>query len=126
MAWLVQRSEGELNDREQVLAESLYEHCPDLQAGATLAREFASLVRDRRRVDLDAWITLAKEKGSVPEMAGFACGLELDHAAVQAALDWEWSNGQVEGQINRLKMVKRQMYGRAGFALLRRRFLDTG
>src|SRR4029079_16043517 len=60
------------------------------------------------------------------ELSGFAEGLKQDEAAVQAALSLEWSNGQTEGQINRLKTLKRQMYGRAGFDLLRRRFLQAG
>lgn len=56
-------------------------------------------------------------------MAAFGEGLERDRAEVEAALTSEWSNGQVEGQINRLKMLKRQMFGRAGFELLRRKVL---
>jgi transposase len=53
----------------------------------------------------------------------FAAGLEQDGAAVRAALTMPWSNGQAEGQITRLKLVKRSMYGRANFDLLRRRVL---
>ena len=60
------------------------------------------------------------------ELRGFAEGLKQDEAAVKAELSLEWSNGQVEGQINRLKLLKRQMYGRASFELLRRRFLQAG
>ena len=57
---------------------------------------------------------------------GMAVRLRLDYKAVEAALSLEWSNGQVEGQINRLKLIKRQMYGRASFELLRQRVLNTG
>jgi len=57
------------------------------------------------------------------DLQRFAAGLPLDKAAVRAGLTREWSNGQTEGQVNRLKTVKRQMYGRAGFDLLRRRAL---
>ena len=60
------------------------------------------------------------------ELRGFAEGLKQDEAAVKAALSSEWSNGQVEGRINRLKTLKRRMYGRAGFDLLRNRFLQAG
>ncbi len=60
------------------------------------------------------------------ELRGFAEGLRQDEAAVKAALSLEWSNGQTEGQINRLKTLKRQMYGRAGFPSLRCRFLQAG
>jgi transposase len=71
-------------------------------------------------------VTKAQEPGVARELSGFAEGLKQDEAAVKAALSLEWSNGQVEGQINRLKLVKRQMYGRAGFDLLRRRSLRAG
>jgi transposase len=59
-------------------------------------------------------------------MNGFAQGIRQDEAAVAAAMSEPWSNGPVEGQVNRLKTIKRQMYGRAGFQLLRARVLDAG
>jgi transposase len=59
----------------------------------------------------------------VPAVETFAAGLEQDGAAVRAALTTPWSNGQTEGRITRLKLLKRQMYGRAGLDLLRRRML---
>jgi transposase len=68
----------------------------------------------------------AQEPGAARELRGFADGLKQDEATVQAALSSGWSNGQVEGQINRLKLLKRQMYGRAGFDLLRQRVLQAG
>jgi len=61
------------------------------------------------------------ERSGIASLARFATGLQKDLSAVLAAVETDWSNGQVEGQINRLKMLKRQMYGRAGFALLRAR-----
>ena len=68
------------------------------------------------------WLERARSCG-VEALATFAAGLRQDGAAVRAALTQPWSSGQAEGQINRLKMLKRQMYGRAGFDLLRRRVL---
>ena len=59
----------------------------------------------------------------ITELRQFAKGLVQDQAAVQTALSLPWSSGQVEGQVNRLKLIKRQMYGRANFDLLRRRIL---
>jgi transposase len=59
----------------------------------------------------------------VAEIEGFAEALSKDHEAVKAALTHKWSSGQTEGQINRLKFIKRQMYGRANFELLKARFL---
>jgi transposase len=68
------------------------------------------------------WIRDASESGIGP-LVRFAYGLRRDIQAVMAAVETRWSSGQVEGQINRLKSIKRQMYGRAGFALLRARVL---
>jgi transposase len=126
VAWLLQRAADDLNEQEQALVDGLRRLCPDLATGADLAGEFSNLIHDRHVVDLDAWLALAQEPGSVPEMATFARGLMQDYSAVQAAVALPWSNGQVEGQVNRLKLIKRQMYGRASFDLLRRRFLCAG
>jgi len=65
---------------------------------------------------------LASEAG-IKELKSFATGLRRDFAAVQNGLSLEWSNGQTEGQVNRLKEIKREMYGRAEFDLLRQRIL---
>jgi hypothetical protein len=72
--------------------------------------------------DLDVWLAEARSCG-VRAIETFAAGLEQDGAAVRAALTTPWSNGQAEGQITRLKLIKRTMYGRASFDLLRRRVL---
>lgn len=85
-----------------------------------LAEEFAAMARQESALPLAAW--LAKAAGTrSPEVRGFADGLRQDEAAVAAALTEPWSNGPVEGHVNRLKVIKRQMYGRAGFPLLRAR-----
>ena len=71
-----------------------------------------------------AWVPgCGRTISEVAELREFALGIRRDEAAVTAALQYEWSSGQVEGQVTRLKLLKRQMYGRAGFALLRRRIL---
>ena len=97
---------------------------------AALARRFTALVRDcgvRQKLDadaapaaLEAWLIDARACG-VRAIETFAAGLELDGAAVRAALTTPWSSGQAEGQITRLKLIKRQGYGRASPDLLRRR-----
>lgn len=71
---------------------------------------------------LEAWLTEVSSCGIAPVQT-FAAGLEQDGAAVRAALTLPWSSGQAEGQINRLKLLKRQMYDRASLDLLRRRTL---
>ena len=89
-----------------------------------LAEEFAGLIRARQPERLGPWLTRARD-GRLPAFRGFAKRLSTDEAAVQAAAMHPWSTGQVEGQINRLKTIKRQMYGRAGFDLLRQRILTA-
>jgi transposase len=80
-------------------------------------------VRHRTAEALDGWLAKATMPTAVKELQSFAEGLKKDEPAVRAALQTEWSNGQVEGQVNRLKLIKRQMFGRANFDLLRKRVL---
>jgi len=89
-----------------------------------LTQGFLSMVRERRDLDLEAWIMAATDSG-IDALACFARGLQEDLAAITAGLTLAWSNGHVEGQITRLKLLKRQSYGRAGFALLRRCVLQA-
>jgi len=99
---------------------------PELKTAAELARKFAGMTRRRQVEGWEDWVAKAQGPGVARELCGFAAGLTQDESAVKAASSLEWSNGQVEGQVNRLKLLKRQMYGRAGFDLLRRRFLRAG
>lgn len=78
------------------------------------------MIRRTSAVPLADWLTRAAAS-ECREMRAFAAGLRQDEAAVAAALSGTWSNGPVEGQVNRLKTIKRQLYGRAGFGLLRAR-----
>jgi transposase len=80
------------------------------------------MIRERNASALEPWLQEATESG-VPELRTFANGIKRDQDAIQAALMYEWSQGQVEGQVHRLKLLKRQSYGRAGFDLLRHRVL---
>jgi transposase len=87
-----------------------------------LAQDFAALVRQRQPTQLDPWLQRATTS-ALPAMQRFATGLYADYDAVKAGVTLPWSTGPVEGQINRLKMLKRQMFGRARLALLSRRFV---
>ena len=80
------------------------------------------MLRERQGERLDAWLEKVEEQGP-PELKNFAQGLKRDYDAVKAGLTLEWSNGQTEGQVHRLKLLKRQMYGRGRFDLLRKRVL---
>ena len=95
---------------------------PEIAVMNTLMKGFSMLLRERRVQDFQTWTTDAMASG-LPELKRFCDGLEWDRAAVVAAIELPWSNGQVEGQVHRLKLIKRQMYGRAGFRLLRSREL---
>jgi transposase len=89
-----------------------------------LSQAFLAMVRECRGGDLEAWMAEATSSG-IDALARFARGLKDDLSAIQAGLTLVWSNGPVEGQVTRLKRLKRQGYGRAGFALLRQRVLQT-
>ena len=88
----------------------------------TLALDFREALASNDGRQMRCWIQNAKQCG-IGSLVRFAFGLQKDLSAVLAAVETPWSNGQVEGQINRLKTIKRQMYGRAGFPLLRARVL---
>ena len=99
----------------------LSEH-PSLSTSISLAQGFLNLVRDRLPQNLDAWLEQA-QSCIHKQFQSFANGLQEDYDAVKAGVTLEVSNGQVEGQNNRLKMLKRQMFGRAGLDLLSKRFI---
>lgn len=120
-AWLVRPSD-DLKPAQHAYLEALVARCPAIGTARALAQDFARLLRTHDKTGLETWL-VAAEACAEAEVRAFAVGIRRDQAAVQAALDHEWSSGQVEGQVNRLKLVKRQAYGRAGFALLRRRYL---
>jgi transposase len=77
---------------------------------------------ERRGAELDGWLARAAGSG-IPELRNVAAGITRDYAAVQAAFELPWSSGPVEGQVHRLKLIKRTGYGRAKFDLLRQRVL---
>jgi transposase len=121
-AILACRSEEQLSEQQKVLLERLAINCPTIQWMRNLAMDFREALSSKDRSAMLNWIRTAAYSGIGP-VVRFAYGLKKDLRAVIAAVETRWSNGQVEGQINRLKAIKRQMYGRAGFLLLRARVL---
>jgi transposase len=112
-----------LDVKHQQLLERVCEQCAELAVACQLARTFAAILRERRGADaFEAWATDA-ERSSVSELRGFATNLRRDRAAVVAGLTLPWSSGSVEGNVTRVKLIKRTMYGRSRFDLLRRRVL---
>ena len=122
--WLLIRDVADLEAHEREMRESILEQCADARRAFEIAWSFQAIVREQRAEQFEPWLRQAKSCG-IPALQGFAIGLEKDRKAVNAALNYEWSNGQVEGQVNRLKMIKRSMYGRAKFDLLRARVLHA-
>ena len=98
---------------------ALLDLSPPIAQAVDLARAFSTMIKQSLADQLDGWIAAAENGG----FKGFAGSLRQDRDAVHAALTLPWSTGPVEGQINRLKVIKRSMYGRAGFNLLRHRVL---
>lgn len=95
---------------------------PLLEAAYQLAQRFIQLMRGRRSDEFDAWLSVCADCG-VKELETFAQGVLRDLPAVKAAFTLSYSNGPTEGHINRLKLIKRTMYGRGSFELLRQRVL---
>lgn len=121
LSWLLLRPMAELSAAEEGYVTRLEASVADSMAARALAQGFVGMVQDREAERLDSW--LEEASGAPPELRSFAEGLRRDKAAVAAALSEDWSNGQTEGQVTKLKLIKRQMYGRASFDLLRRRVL---
>jgi transposase len=116
VAWLMLKADP----RRHRLLKTLYATSPELESLGSTARGFFEMIRNRDAVAWPRWLEAATHS----PLATFARRLERDRSAVDAALRFPWSNGMVEGQIHRLKLIKRQMYGRAGFDLLRLRVLN--
>jgi transposase len=118
------RSQGSLRPEEAEFLYQLRLAWPEAEFVQRVALQFGLLVRQRDQNALTDWLLVAEGSG-FPEFQGFACGLRRDLEAVMAALKWRWSNGQTEGQVNRLKALKRAMYGRAKLDLLRLRMMHA-
>jgi transposase len=110
--WLVLRAPEQCMEEDQQLLARLTAQSPMLAEAVALAQDFAGLIRRRQPAQLEPWLARAAISTLTP-FRRFAKGLRADMAAVQAAVTLPWSQGPIEGHINRLKMLKRQMFGRA-------------
>jgi transposase len=119
--WLLKPSQERTSDQEAFITQ-LCTLSTEIKEVCELSHAFEQMLRERQAGGLATWLENA-EQSAVSELRSFATGLRQDEAAVTAALAYDWSNGQVEGQINKLKLLKRQMYGRAKLDLLKARFL---
>jgi len=120
--WLVLRRETQRTEAEAQQLTQLQAQSPAVAEAIDLAQDFAALVRQRQPAQLDPWLKRATTSAA-DAVRRFATGLYEDYEAVKAGVTLPWSSGPVEGHINRLKMLKRQMFGRARLDLLSHRFL---
>jgi transposase len=105
--WMLLKPE-ELEEKERKMIDHLCRSSPEVKAAQELAISFIAMIRERRAERFDGWIGRVVES-RIPELKSFADSLKQDQPAVVAALTYEWSNGMVEGQVNRLKVIKRTM-----------------
>ncbi|TIQ35927.1 MAG: transposase [Mesorhizobium sp.] len=118
-AWLLSEDPTLLDEQIEQFLGHLYDCAPELLKAGDLARRFAALIRGDDDAGLEQWI----EDATNSELASLAAAIGRDIAAVRGAITKPWSTSPCEGQINRLKTIKRQMYGRSGYPLLRNRLL---
>ncbi|MFJ8982996.1 ISL3 family transposase [Streptomyces sp. NPDC102282] len=119
--WLT-RHPATLSEKDRIGLKDLLTRRPELDTAAGHVRDFGEMLTDRLGATLPAWID-AVEASRLPGLTGFALHLRRDLDAVIAGLTLDWSSGSVEGAVNRIKRIKRQLYGRAGFHLLRKMIL---
>jgi transposase len=121
-SWLFVSQAKKLEEKQKQQVGQIRAGHPDLERAYHLSQDFVMMLAERRGADLDIWLAQAEYSG-LPEFKKMAKGIRLDYAAVKAAFSSEWSQGQVEAQVNCLKLQKRIVFGRANFDLLRLRVL---
>ncbi|MFD9223542.1 transposase [Streptomyces sp. NPDC060064] len=121
-AWILTHPDA-LPESDQTQLKAVLVNCPELAALAEHVRYFAHMLTDLQGDRLPEWIEAASATTELPSLRHFAQHLLRDLDAVTAGLTLPWNSGVVEGHVNRIKMLKRQMFGRAGFELLRKRVL---
>jgi transposase len=122
--WMTFKEDQRLNWQKEYLTR-LCRADQEIAQTYELIQTFTAMLRERQGEQLDSWLKQVEEQG-VAELHSFAQGLQRDYDAVKAGLTLEWSQGPVEGHVHRLKLLKRQSYGRAGFQMLRKRVLRCG
>jgi transposase len=121
IARLMTNGRDALSKSETVTIAAIEQGVPLLVEAREIITAFHAMIRKKAHVDLDPWL----ERACASLVASFANGITKDKAAISAAITTSWSNGQTEGQITKLKLVKRQMYGRAKLDLLQARLIGA-
>jgi transposase len=115
-SWLCVSQPKKLDEKQLRQVELIRAGHTDLDTAYQIGQAFVLMVAERREKDLDGWLVQAEQSG-IAELKKFAQGIRLDYAAVRAAFTSPWSQGQVEAQVNCLKLQKRIVFGRANFDL---------
>jgi transposase len=119
---LLFRDASQLDEQEAATVKRITATDCKVAEAVELVQRFVKMVKKRRKDCLVTWLEAARA-AHIRALTSFVNGIYADFAAVYNALQMDWSNGQTEGQVNRLKFIKRQGYGRAKFKLLRKRVL---
>ncbi|WP_371605874.1 MULTISPECIES: ISL3 family transposase [unclassified Streptomyces] len=119
--WVLRRPES-LSETEHLHLKHVRANCPEIDALTRHVRSFATMLTERQGERLPDWLDAVRQD-DLPSLHTLAAGIDRDRDAVIAGLTLPWNSGVVEGHVNRIKVLKRQMFGRAGFALLRKRVL---
>ena len=122
--WITFKEDQRLEWQQKYLTQ-LCEADQEIREANALIQEFTTMLRERKGEGFDAWLEKAEQQG-IAELKSFAQSLKRDYDAVKAGLTLSWSQGPVEGHVHRLKLLKRQAYGRASFEMLRKRVLRVG
>ncbi|WP_425315074.1 ISL3 family transposase [Streptomyces bingchenggensis] len=123
VGWIM-RHPATLNPDDQQHLKTALAACPELNALHQHVQAFAQIMTRRNGRHLNTWVHQVRNQ-DLPSLKAFATGLDKDWNAVTAGLTLDWNSGMVEGTVNKIKMLKRQTYGRASLALLRKRALLT-
>ena len=122
LRWLLSKREEDLTSDEKYDLTRLLESFQEVKQVHQLLQAFLQMLRERRPEQLNGWMKQARES-NIKELVSFVNGIERDYEAVRAGLTFHWSQGPVEGTVNKIKTHKRLMYGRASFTLLRQKML---
>jgi transposase len=120
--WLLLLPLDRLTAHQVLMRQRLLEAAPEIQQAVNEISAFREVLSVRDATGLEPWLSMA-EASTVPEVRSLAVGVRRDQPAVQAALDYAWSSGRVEGLITKIKLVKRQMFGRGSLDLLKHRVM---
>lgn len=122
--WRLWKKVEDRQEDEQQIVSTLMDRLPALQGVVSLIHDFMALMHRKQATGISSWLERA-QKSESGEMRWFARSLRREQAALEAAVSSPWSNGPVEGIVNKIKLIKRQMYGRASFETLRARILTA-